>query len=47
MRISDSFTAGERQFDEVLSGQPVDEPAYCAPRAWPHQVPEEHRRRST
>jgi len=46
MRISDSFTAGERHFAEVLGSQPADEPAYRAPRTWPHQVPEEHRRRT-
>jgi hypothetical protein len=44
MKISDSFVAGEEHFDEVLNSQPAEEPTYGAPKTWPHQVPEEHRK---
>jgi hypothetical protein len=46
MKISDSFMAGEEHFEEVLNSQPAEEPTYGAPKTWPHQVPEEHRRSS-
>lgn len=44
MKIADSFMEGEQHFDEVLSSQPAEDPAYLAPKTWPHQVPPEHRR---